>query len=81
MLHLVLYYLDWELKPGELYGSTTNQEGAGAEKKAKKRIPLPYMRPKTSLLLDLPLWFSDMFRVYGGQSVGHDLQCHYLAMP
>jgi len=41
----LVYHLDEGFKPGRLYGSTTNQEGAGAEKKAKKGISVPSLRP------------------------------------
>jgi hypothetical protein len=41
----LVYHLDEGFKPGRLYGSKKNQEGAGAARKAKKGISVPSMRP------------------------------------
>jgi hypothetical protein len=41
----LVYHLDEGFKPGRLYGSKKNQEGAGTAKNTKKGISLPSMRP------------------------------------
>jgi len=41
----LVYHLDEGFKPGRLYGSNKNQDGARAARKAKKGISVPSMRP------------------------------------
>jgi hypothetical protein len=57
-------------------GSTTNKQQAKIQKEKEKGVFLPYMRPKTPLLLDMSLRFSDMPGVHDGKFVGPDLQRH-----
>jgi len=57
-------------------GSTTSKQQAKTQEEKEKRVLLPSMWPKSSLLLDLSLRFSDMPGVHDGKFVGHDLQRH-----
>lgn len=41
-------------------GSTSSKQRATTEKENEKGILLPYMQPKTTLLLDVSMRFSDM---------------------
>jgi hypothetical protein len=62
-----------DTEEGSLYGITTSRKDTKKEKKDKKGVLLPFMRPQTSLLLDLPVRVSDLFRLHGREHVGHDL--------
>jgi hypothetical protein len=57
-------------------GSTISKQRATTQKEKQKKVFLPSMQQKSSLLLDLSLRFSDMPGVHDGKFVGHDLQRH-----
>ena len=52
---------------------TTSKKQPEIQKEKTKEVLLPYMWPRTSLLLDLYVRFSDMPGVHDGEFVGHDL--------